>query len=76
MKLHGGSFSIISDRDILFTYHIWKAFKGRIGTKVKLSTAFHPKKDGQAEHTIHTLEDMLRECVIDFEGNGITAYPL
>ncbi|WMV32762.1 hypothetical protein MTR67_026147 [Solanum verrucosum] len=25
--------------------------------------------DGQAEHTIHTLEDMLRVCVIHFKGN-------
>ncbi|XP_069147107.1 uncharacterized protein [Solanum lycopersicum] len=35
---------------------------------VKLSTAFHPPTDGQAERTIHTLEDILRECVIDFRG--------
>ncbi|WMV33158.1 hypothetical protein MTR67_026543 [Solanum verrucosum] len=36
--------------------------------KVKLSTAFHPQTNGQAEHTIQTLEDMLRACVIDFKG--------
>ena len=36
---------------------------------MKLSTAFHPQTDGQAEPTIMTLKDMLRECVIDFKGS-------
>ena len=36
---------------------------------MKLSTTFHPQTDGQAEHTIQTLEDMLRDCIIDFKGN-------
>ena len=29
----------------------------------------HPQIDSQAEHTIQTLEDMLRTCMIDFKGN-------
>ena len=36
---------------------------------MKLSTAFHPQIDVQSEHTIQTLEDMLRAYVIDFKGN-------
>ncbi|GJX68238.1 putative reverse transcriptase domain-containing protein [Tanacetum coccineum] len=31
-----------------------------------MSTAYHPKTDGQNERTIQTLEDMLRACVIHF----------
>ncbi|GJW86183.1 putative reverse transcriptase domain-containing protein [Tanacetum coccineum] len=31
-----------------------------------MSTAYHPKTDGQSERTVQTLEDMLRACVIDF----------
>ena len=36
---------------------------------MNLSTDFHPQMDRQAEHTIQTLEDMLRACVIDLTGN-------
>ncbi|GJW64457.1 putative reverse transcriptase domain-containing protein [Tanacetum coccineum] len=38
-------------------------------TQLDMSTAYHPKTDGQSERTIQTLEDMLRACVIDF-GKG------
>nr|GEV05920.1 putative reverse transcriptase domain-containing protein [Tanacetum cinerariifolium] len=34
-----------------------------------MSTAYHPKTDGQSERTIHTLDDMFRACVMDF-GSG------
>ncbi|GKB07070.1 putative reverse transcriptase domain-containing protein, partial [Tanacetum coccineum] len=40
-----------------------------IGTRLDMSTTYHPETDGQSERTIQTLEDMLRACVIDF-GNG------
>ncbi|GJX28772.1 putative reverse transcriptase domain-containing protein [Tanacetum coccineum] len=39
------------------------------GTQLDMSMAYHPQTDGQSERTIHTLEDMLRACVIDF-GRG------
>ena len=68
VKLHGVPLSIISDRGTQFTSHCWKSFQKGLGTKVKLSTSFHPQTDGQAERTIQNLEDMLRSCVIDFQG--------
>ena len=43
---------------------------------MKLSTAFHPKTDGQEERTIKTLEDMLRACVIDIRGSWDDHLPL
>ncbi|GJS58706.1 putative reverse transcriptase domain-containing protein [Tanacetum coccineum] len=44
-------------------------YKKAMGTRLDMSTAYHPETDGQSERTIQTLEDMLRACVIDF-GNG------
>nr|GEW08936.1 putative reverse transcriptase domain-containing protein [Tanacetum cinerariifolium] len=37
-----------------------------LGTRLDISTAYHPETNGQSERTIQTLEDMLRACVIDF----------
>jgi hypothetical protein len=66
---HGVPISIISDRDSRFTSHFWGSLQKALGTKLDMSTAYHPQTDGQSERTIQTLEDMLRACVIDF-GKG------
>ncbi|GKA87118.1 putative reverse transcriptase domain-containing protein [Tanacetum coccineum] len=63
---HGVPLSIISDRDGRFTSHLWQALQEALGTKLHMSTAYHPETDGQSERTIQTLEDMLRACVMDF----------
>ncbi|GKE70528.1 putative reverse transcriptase domain-containing protein, partial [Tanacetum coccineum] len=66
---HGVPVSIISDRDGKFTSHFWKSLNKALGTRLDMSTAYHPEIDGQSDMTIHTLEDMLRACVLDF-GKG------
>ncbi|GJV01596.1 putative reverse transcriptase domain-containing protein [Tanacetum coccineum] len=66
---HGIPVSIICDRDPRFTSNFWRSFQKAMGTRLDMSTTYHPKTDGQSERTIQTLEDMLRACVIDF-GNG------
>nr|GEZ22551.1 hypothetical protein [Tanacetum cinerariifolium] len=48
----------------------------RHGTCLDMSAAYHPQTDGQSEHTIQTLEDMLRACVLDFEGSWDVHFPL
>nr|GEW10110.1 putative reverse transcriptase domain-containing protein [Tanacetum cinerariifolium] len=63
---HGVPVSVISDRDSLFTSRFWVSLQKALGTQLDLSTAYHPKTDGQSQRTIQTLEDMLRVCVIDF----------
>ena len=46
------SIIIILDRRSQFTSRFWRSFQEGLGSKVKLSTAFHPQTDGQAECTI------------------------
>nr|GFA14920.1 putative reverse transcriptase domain-containing protein [Tanacetum cinerariifolium] len=47
-----------------------------LGTRLDLSTAYHPETDSQSERTIQTLKDMLRACAMDFGGNRDTHLPL
>ncbi|GJY15934.1 putative reverse transcriptase domain-containing protein [Tanacetum coccineum] len=47
----------------------WQSLQSALGTQLDMSTAYHPKTDGQSERTIQTLKDMLQACVIDF-GKG------
>ncbi|GJR89281.1 putative reverse transcriptase domain-containing protein [Tanacetum coccineum] len=47
-----------------------------LGTRLDMSTAYHPQTDCHNEHTLQTLEDMLRSCVMDFEGSWDTHLPL
>ena len=61
--------SIISDRGARFISRFWRSFQEGLGTKIKLSTAFHPQTDGQMECTIQALANMLRACIIDFKEN-------
>nr|GEX07256.1 putative reverse transcriptase domain-containing protein [Tanacetum cinerariifolium] len=46
------------------------------GTQQDMSTAYHPKTDGQSERTIQTLEDMLQACAIDFSKEWEKHLPL
>ncbi|KAI3805023.1 hypothetical protein L1987_27018 [Smallanthus sonchifolius] len=70
---HGVPISIISDRDSRFTSRFWQSLQKALGTRLDMSTAYHPQTDGHSERTIQTLEDMLRACVVDF-GNGWDAH--
>ncbi|GJR43843.1 reverse transcriptase domain-containing protein [Tanacetum coccineum] len=73
---HGVPVSIISDRDARFTSRLWQTFQKALGTRLDMSTAYHPQTDGQSERTIQTLEDMLRACAIDFSGSWDIHLPL
>ncbi|GKC46888.1 putative reverse transcriptase domain-containing protein [Tanacetum coccineum] len=48
---------------------------GVAGTRLDMSTTYHPETDGQSERTIQTLEDMLRASVLDF-GKGWEPYKI
>ncbi|WVZ52440.1 hypothetical protein U9M48_003495 [Paspalum notatum var. saurae] len=76
VRLHRVPKTIISDRDSKFNSKFWQSLQSALGIDVVLSTAFHPQTDGQSEHTIQTLEDMLRSCVLSWHGSWEDHLPL
>nr|GEU62110.1 putative reverse transcriptase domain-containing protein [Tanacetum cinerariifolium] len=64
------------DCDGRFASHLWKALQKALGTKLNMSTSYHPETDSQSERTIQTLKDMLRAYVMDFGGIWDTHLPL
>ncbi|GJS49265.1 putative reverse transcriptase domain-containing protein [Tanacetum coccineum] len=69
VAIHGIPASNIYDHDGRFTSNFWRSFQKALGTDISMSTAYHPKTNGQSERTIQILEDMLHAYVIDF-GKG------
>ena len=44
VRLHGVPVSIVSNRDPMFTAHFWKSFQKVMGTRLTMSTSFHPRQ--------------------------------
>ena len=62
-KDHGLFSSIIFDRGRPFVSHFWEQLITRLGISADLSTAYHPKTDGQTEIMNFVLEQYLRTYV-------------
>ncbi|XP_072087341.1 uncharacterized protein [Arachis hypogaea] len=54
----------------------YQDLKRAFGTQLSLSTAYHPQTDGQSERTIQTLEDVLRDCILDQSASWDRYMPL
>ncbi|GJS35566.1 putative reverse transcriptase domain-containing protein [Tanacetum coccineum] len=44
---HGIPISIIGDRNPRFTSNFWRAYQNTLGTRLDMSTAYHPQTEGQ-----------------------------
>ena len=51
---------IISDQDKLFVSRFWKSLHELTGTKIKMSTAYHPQTDGASERTNKMVNQLLQ----------------
>jgi len=59
-SLHGVPTTIISDRDPRFTAKLWREVMKALGTKLAMSSSWHPQTDGQTERLNRILEVALR----------------
>nr|GEW90016.1 hypothetical protein [Tanacetum cinerariifolium] len=57
---HSVPILIIYVRNSRFTSRFWQSMQKALGTRLDMSTTYHPQTDGQSERTIQTLKDMLK----------------
>ncbi|GJP47856.1 hypothetical protein CLOM_g7034 [Closterium sp. NIES-68] len=62
---HGIPTTLISDRDPKFTSKFWKELVSLLGTKLAMSSAYHPQIDGQTERLNQIVEQLLRAACKD-----------
>jgi transposase InsO family protein len=75
-RLHGLPTVMISDRDPRFTSDFWQALLRHLGTKLNMSTAYHPETDGQTERTNRTIEQLLRAMIQPRHDNWASSLPI
>ena len=63
VRLHGLPESIVSDRDPRFTSKFWQELHHITGSRLLMSTAFHPETDGASERVIRLVNQILRSFV-------------
>ena len=63
VRLHGLAESIVSDRDSKFTSKFWRETHKLLGTKLLMSTSFHPQTDRASKQAIRSVAQILRASV-------------
>ena len=76
VRYHGMPTTIIADRDGRWAGNFWQALCTQLGTRLALSSAYHPQTDGQTERTNRTVEEMLRNYVNDQQNDWDQLLPL
>jgi len=72
IQYHNIPKGLISDRDKLFTFNYWKTLIPMLGTRLRMSTAYHPVTDSQTERTNQSLEQYLRHYINSTHSNWVS----
>ena len=75
-RLYGLPQDIVSDRDSRFTSHTWKDFLSVTGIRPHMSTAFHPKTDGQTERVNQVIKAYLRPHINQEQDDWVDLLPM
>ena len=65
VRLHGVPKSIVSDHNTKFTSTFWHELHKLMGTKLLMSTVFHPQMDGVTEWANRSIGQILRMIIHD-----------
>ena len=65
-RIHGLPHSIVSDRDPRFVSKFWQGLWELLGTKLRMSSAYHPQTDGQFE-AMNRVVEMVLKCLLHEE---------
>ncbi|KAL1940906.1 hypothetical protein VTO73DRAFT_7542 [Trametes versicolor] len=76
VRLHGLPDTIVSDRDSKFTSAFWKEVHRQLGTKLLMSTSFHPQTDGASERAIRNVTQVLRAVVDSDQKDWVDRVPM
>ena len=75
-KLYGLSRVMVCDRDPKFVSKFWKSLFTELGTRLNMSTAFHPQTDGQTERMNQSVEQVLRAYVHTLHDDWLRYIPI
>lgn len=75
VRLHGLPLTIILDKDAKFTSLFWTTLFDCFGTKLAMSSAYHPQMNGQSKVMVRTLKDRLRHFINQNQDNWATQLP-
>ena len=76
MRLHGVPKSIVSDCDTKFMSTFWHELHRLMGTKLLMSTVFHPQMDGATEQANHSIGQILRMIINHDQKNWADKCPM
>lgn len=76
VRLHGVAESIVSDRDTKFTSKFSQETHRILGTRLLMSTAFHPQTDGVTERANRSIAQVLRAVIKPDQSDWVEKLPL
>ena len=76
VRLHGLPASIVCDRDPKFTSKWWRELQRLLGTKLLMSTSFHPQTDGATERVNRSIGQILRAFISPDQKDWVKRLPV